>query len=189
MPTKYTTCAIDLETGGLDCMKTDVGQVAIVPFDSSLHAQMNAVLSIRIKMKRYTKKALEINGLDPKVGVSKLEAFDAFLEWKGKHHIGKIIPLYQNGCFDISFLKYSLWSDDIYRDNFHYHYKDTMILAQAINDSYIIRGETKPFRYVSLKNLCKALGISYNEDDAHEGVYDCIKCLEVYHELMSIIRK
>ena len=108
-------------------------------------------------------EALRYNGITREDIESFPDRSSMILEFRGwlqKHTAtyGKIEPIGHNYHFDCCFIE-DLIGKDYYKDFFHHHYIDTMLAAQFIN----LR--TKMFPSVSLKNLCKQLGIEAEQED------------------------
>ena len=186
-------CVLDLETTGLVCGYHEIVQVAILPLDSDLkpHASLPAFYR-EMKPKhpeRASKKAMRVNGLSLEklsFAPSQEEVADDFHDWWAalKLPVGKkIIPLTQNGPFDIPRSK--LWlGEALYDTSFTRRGRDTMFSALLINDRAAWRGQSIPFPSVGLKALCKYFGIDI--EGHHDALADCIATAKVYKELLKM---
>ena len=192
-------CAIDCETTGLDCNYDEILQLAIVPLDSNIE-QRKDIPPFVLFMKpehpeRIDPHALHVNKLKldsiMEHGIDKITAEELFEKWI--HGLGlpvtkygtpkKIIPLGQNYCFDKGFI--CAWlGDKLYNEYFDYHYVDTMITANYLNDRAAMRAETVPFSKINLTYLASTLKISHER--AHDAVNDALTAAAVYKRMLSM---
>jgi len=62
--------------------------------------------------------------------------------------------------------------------------RDTMFLAQGMNDAAAFQARPVPFSNVGLKGLCNKLGVQL--DQHHDALADCIATAKVYKELLRL---
>lgn len=190
-------CAIDVETTGLDPMIHEVFQFAVLPLDSNFKIRSD-ILPFNIYIIPES-----INTIDPKVwkitnknldtiknhGFDQYTAVTLFEEWCEKLGLPytqfgnrkKIIPLGHNYSFDQQFM-IKLFGQSTYSDLFDYHYKDTMILANGINDMEAAKGKDIPFIKTGLSSLAKKYYV--DTTGAHDALVDCKITAEVYRSLV-----
>lgn len=191
-------CAIDTETTGLDCTMHEMIQIAIVPLDNNIEP-IRTIPPFYIEIKpehpeRITKEAMSVNMIDmAKIcdrGHDRIKAIDLLESWIDKLGLSytkygnrrKIVPLGQNYQFDRGFI--SAWlGHKMYEELFHYHYRDTMIAANFINDRAAFMAEPVPFVKTNLQWLAQKLNIQ--TDKAHDALQDCLTCAGVYKKLLT----
>ena len=187
-------CAIDTETTGLDCEKNEIIEVCILPLDSCLDPYKGIM-----PFHMYLKPELIDNVEPAALRVAKVSlaeainrgtdqdiAADLFDTWFQKLPIGenkRIIPLGQNYQFDMGFI--SKWiGPTTYNDCFHYHYRDSMIAANLLNDRADFRREVRPFDKVNLQKMVAALELPKRQ--AHTALDDAINTSLVYKRLVEM---
>ena len=156
-------CAVDIETTGLDPLREEILQLAIVPLDlrnshkdsaKFANCELRKPLNIRIKAlnpERMSGEARKITGLDPRKGLSALDAKKAVSDWLRGNDIDKIIPVGHNYTkFDGPFLRNSQVLN--YDEAFSHHELDTLIIARFANLLHESRLQRDKFR------TCPALG-------------------------------
>lgn len=181
----YTICAVDVETSGLRPGIHEILSMCIMPLNDKFEP-LGIDFLVRIKaMNPCEARALEINKLDPTVGLSRNEAYTKLKEWRKKYGIEKIVPLGHNINFDLPFISLLFPRQDDYRDMFHYHNRDTMAIAQVINDLQILQNKPKMFTSVSLSKVADTLGI--NSSQAHSAQGDCAMTVAVYKKMMGML--
>lgn len=132
---------------------------------------------------------MKVNGLkleELALCPSKDDVNEAFGEWfkSLKMSVGKrLIPLTHNSPFDIPFLQ-QFMTLDWYYEFFTRRGRDTMYMANGINDSYIWKGLPAPFNQVGLKPLCTHFGIDISGH--HDALADCIATACLYRELLRM---
>ena len=127
---------IDTETGGFNPKEDALCSVAVV-LPNGDNAKEWFIYPYD---KNYNKKAMEINNLNNKLlkdkGITINQFKLEFLKYiKENFHVstyGKIQLLGHNVSFDIGFLKEVFGKD--FKFWFHYHFKDSMILANMLKD-------------------------------------------------------
>ena len=183
-------CVLDTETGGLDSSIHSVLELAIVPLNEDLTTDLS-IEPFYARIKNYTyevsKKALEVNGLDPNEGDSPYKVVYDFVDWMRANKIEKINPLGQNWKFDEGFIRKLLtYGGEEFEDFFHYHFEDTCSTARAINRAHKGEFGESLFKSTSLKDLAEFFGIDYSKGHSAHG--DCIVTAKVYKELLRIIK-
>jgi DNA polymerase III epsilon subunit-like protein len=189
-------CVVDTETTGLRPGWHEIVQICILPLDSNFKPRQDA-FPFYIEMKpdhpeRTDPKAMQIN----KLSLAKIsqrgkcrEAAKELLEhWfdglglpMGKYGSRKrIIPLAQNWPFDKAFIEAWL-GPETFGDFFHPRYRDTMAVANYLNDHAAMHAETVPFSKTNLAWLAKQYEISHNR--AHDALADCLTTAEVYRKM------
>ena len=191
-------CVIDTETTGLDPDWHDLIQICILPLDSDLKPRHD-VLPFYIEMipehpERADPKAMQINRLDFAIigqrGHHPDKARDMLDDWIKKLKLPetkygnrkKILPLGQNYPFDMGFMKVWL-GHETYAEYFHYHFRDTMIVAQYLNDRAGMHAEKVPFSKTSLTWLANKMNVPHEK--AHDALADCQTTAEVYRRLLQ----
>lgn len=195
-------CAIDCETTGLDCMMHELIQIAIVPLDNNIEP-IKTIPPFYIEIKpehpeRIAKEAMSVNMMDMATicnrGHDRMKAIDLLEAWIDKLGLSftkygnrrKIVPLGQNYQFDKGFI--SAWLGFKHYDElFYYHYRDTMIAANFINDraAFLTPGEPVPFAKCNLQWLATKMGVQ--TDRAHDALQDCLACAAVYKKLLTMM--
>jgi len=179
---------IDTETGGFNPKEDALCSVAVV-LPNGDNAKEWFIYPYD---KNYNKKAIEVNGLSNNLlkdkGITinkfKIEFAEYLVENFHPSTFGKIQLLGHNVSFDIGFLKEALGKD--FKYHFHYHFKDSMILANMLKDIKYI-----PIKQsISLKELYIYLkGEDELSKNAHSSLADVVMSLEVYSELLNLIQE
>lgn len=185
---------LDCETTGLDPERHQLWQCGAVVLDSRLREADARVWGARPYMlDHFDLDALEINGLEP-AELLRLPDYRAaavqctawlMLYTHGGGPSRRIKPLTviaQNWPFDRAFLGDWL-GDEVMRTCFHRHYRDTAVLAGAINDFHIARGKPAPFASLSLGALADTLGVMLV--NSHNALCDARATAEVYRRLLD----
>ena len=192
-------CSIDCETTGLDCQYDEILQIAIIPLDSNIEPRKD-IMPFTLFMKpehpeRIDPQALHVNKLRLETimehGVDRILAEELLEKWI--HSLGlpvtkygtpkKIIPLGQNYCFDRGFITNWL-GNKLYDEYFDYHYVDTMITANYLNDRAAMRAEKVPFSKINLVYLASTLKIPH--EGAHDAIKDAIMAAAVYKQMLKM---
>jgi len=192
----HQLCVIDTETTGLDPWFHEIAQIAVLPLDNCLKIRRDVVpFNIFMKLEfpeRVEKSALRKNNLT--VNKLQLEGFDRektkdlLFSWRDKLGLSctvygtpkKMMLLGHNLAYDIAFIQNWL-GEDMYAELFDYHYRDTMILANYLNDRAAVHAEKVPFSKVTLTWLANQFNI--DTEGAHDALIDCIITSKVYGKL------
>jgi DNA polymerase III epsilon subunit-like protein len=147
-------------------------------------------MNIRVEHeKRISKDAMRASGQSyslleqcpDKVQVA--EVLDEWYQTLGQPLNRCMMPLTQNGVFDIPFMKAWL-GEDCYHRYFTFYGRDTLQLAGGLNDRAAWKGQPLPFTRLGLKSLAEKLGVELINH--HDALADCIATAKVYKELMRL---
>ena len=112
------------------------------------------------------------------------QAADLFDEWFQKlgTKIGKkIAPLGQNWPFDRAFILNWL-GQETFNQMFDPRYRDTMVVANYLNDHADFRLEPYPFSKVNLAWLAKVCNVPHEQ--AHDALQDCYITAQIYKHMV-----
>lgn len=191
-------CVIDTETTGLDVDWHEIIQICILPLDSNFTPRTD-IIPFYINMipdnpERASKEAMQKNKLKLpeliKTGFDKIKVIDMLEDWIQSLGMpvtayGRpkcVMPLGHNYAFDRSFIMQWL-GRELYDQWFYYHFRDTMIYANCLNDKSAMHAEKVPFSKTGLQYLCSTLKIQ--TERAHDALSDCIATAKVYKHLVS----
>lgn len=186
-------CAIDTETTGLNPFTAEIWQIAVVPLDADYeprkdiwpfyqeikiqypqHIEPNA-----IKMPKEEFWQKQQRALDP------LYAADLLDEWFQRLKLPfrkKMVPLAQNWPFDhlmiVNWLGF-----ETFNQLFHPWYRDTMCVAQFMNDSNDMRNEQVEFPQANHSFLCARTGVT--NDKPHDALQDALASAKTYKRLVK----
>ncbi len=182
---KYINAAIDVETTGLVAGKHEIVEICVLLHDDDFHPIDRFVSKIRpLRPDLADPKAMEVNGLSLtalKGEATPSQVRNALNQWHEEVCDNKkIIPLGQNYAFDKGFLELFLGKETFYPSMFHYHYRDTMLLAKGLQDSGLLRLD-----YINLKSMCKHFNVRC---DSHTAYGDASATLQIYRKLLDMIR-
>jgi len=190
-------CVIDTETTGLDPFYHEMIQIAILPLDANLDPRQD-VIPFYISLKpdhpeRIDREAMKVNKIMDltKNGFDRLKAIDLLEEWVTKLKLPctkygtpkRITPLGQNYTFDKTFIQ-AWMGNKSYEAFFHYHYRDTMIAANYLNDRAAFHAEVVPYSKVGLQWLCHQHKIENVR--AHDALSDCVATAAVYKKMCQV---
>jgi DNA polymerase III epsilon subunit-like protein len=192
------TCAIDTETTGLDAHYHEIIQICILPLDSNFKPRKDInPFYIEIKPEhpeRADPKAMTVNKLSftkiAQRGFTKDTAIDLLEGWINKLKLPytkygtrkKVRPLGHNYCFDRDFI--IRWMGiKLYNEWFDYHYADSMITANFLNDKASMHAEKTPYPHINLSYLANILDIPHQ--GTHDALVDCVTTAEVYRKLIK----
>lgn len=188
-------CAIDVETTGLDPSKHEIIQIAVIPVDYRFEPDPDLkpfCITMRPnKIANISDEALRVNGLSRQeilhAPLTQDQGLQMFYDWYGTLGIRdnkQIMPLGQNYAFDRGFLQEWMGMDN-YSHHFHYHFRDSMLAAQFLNDKAFMHGDTIPFPHVGLGQLAKRVGLEH--PNAHSALADALMSLKVYKRMFRKI--
>lgn len=189
-------CAIDVETTGLDCNTHEIIQICVLPMTSTCEIDKKIIpfyTNIRLDNPEDVDiKAMKVNKINlinsQKTAPDSDTVRDLFDDWFHKLKIPptkfgsprKILPLGHNYSFDKGFLIKFFGMEDYYT-YFDYHNRDTMAVAQYLNDRASFHAERCPFPKVNLAYVVSQLKIDY--PIKHDALQDCVVTAEVYRRL------
>lgn len=188
----HMLCAVDIETTGLDPKKHDIVQVSILPMNEEFYINKQILpfnMHLKpVRIENISEEALAVNKLTlaklTMIGIDPFQAADLLDEWFDRLSLPigkKILPVGHNYSFDKAFLME--WLGQLSYDRmFHYHYRDTMIVANFINDRAVARYTLQPFNNVKLTTVASSLQIDSSK--AHDSLADCQMVAEVYRRLI-----
>lgn len=185
-------CAIDCETTGLRAGYHDLIQVCVLPLDSNFEPLKDIPpFYMAIKPQRPETMdlgALSVNMLDFKTLMDSacdvFAASERFEAWFNSLNLAfnkKIAPLGHNYPFDKGFMVEWL-GHDAYDTYFHYHVRDTVAVAQFLNDRSVFVGEEYPCPKLNLGHLCTRFGVENKY--AHDALHDCLATASIYHRMI-----
>jgi DNA polymerase III epsilon subunit-like protein len=194
--------SLDVETTGFVAGFHDIIQVAVVVLGSDLRPDKRVMpFYVNLKPKRpenIDEQAMVVTRMTyaqmMQQAVDPFDAADYFEDFVSKlreMHLlpedKKIIPLGHNLFFDIPFLRD--WLGNMTYDGlFHPWVRDTLVVAQFLNDEYIRKSEAMsmdwkvPFPKANLAYLCSCLKIKNTK--AHDALGDAIATAEVYRRMV-----
>jgi DNA polymerase III epsilon subunit-like protein len=182
--------SIDCETTGLNHRLHELIQICILPFknfkpldEDAFYFQVKA-----LHPETTDPEALEVNKLDPKEGLDRMQSVELFHQWlkriKAKYNIEKLIPLGQNYAFDKEFIINWLGDFDFYHANFSSRYSDTKRNAINIQRFYL------PDFKTSLAEQAQYFGIKNDKHhDAYNDTLVTIQILEKQATTFEFFRK
>jgi DNA polymerase-3 subunit epsilon len=181
-----TVVSVDVETTGTQPGFHEIVQIAVVPLKDFEPCGEPFYTNIQPSFPhRADPASIAIHGLTPEVledAPDQMRASDLFAEWASQYS-GKLIPLAHSYTFEYGFLK--AWLGSQFSSTFHYHPRDAMGLALALNDLAAIAGREPPFPSVSLANLCKQFGIENQK--AHDAFSDAIAEAKLYKKMLCTL--
>jgi DNA polymerase III epsilon subunit-like protein len=185
--------SVDVETTGVVPGYHEIVQIAVVPLDGKLHpieevapfyTNIRPACPDRIDEGSWRIHGLSLNGLMDSAP-SQATAADLLLEWFEalKLPMGrKLVPLAHNWTFEHGFLK--AWLGQKVLDQlFHYHPRDAMVCALAINDKMAYAGLAPPFTSVSLSNLCRTFKVE--NPRPHDALHDALAEAKVCRAMLT----
>lgn len=186
----HLICAIDVETTGFIAGFHDLLQIAVLPLNSDLRpfddgTHFNMFLQPKYgnvdpeagEVHKHDDATIKLHAIDPDT------ASEAFCQWVyglGLSLDKKLIPLAHNWQFDKMFV-WDWLGGHTFNHLFHYSYRDSMIALNFLNDQAFFHADDFPFSKLSLKHLCKTLGVT--NERAHDALADCFATAECYRRL------
>jgi len=188
-------CAIDTETTGLDDRNHEIIELAIIPlgYDLETHPHHGVVkLNMRPdNIENIEPESLTVTGktLEERLtsGLDKGVALDALYEWYDGLHLDKnsrIIPVAHNWVFDRGFLIEWIGLKG-YETMFSHQPRDTMAMANTLNDRAWWREEDLPFPRLKLRECCTSAGIIMHSK-AHSALDDANLCKQLYKYMITL---
>ena len=198
--------AIDVETTDTVPGFHDVWQVCVLILDDDIKPDKRVTpFYVDMRPKRpenIDQQALSVCRMDFALKMQRAldpwDAADLFDEWfeKLKMHTPtrppllperkKLVPVAQNWPFDRSFMTEWLGPTS-FEAFFHPWYRDTLPVAQYLNDKYAkdpmcVLAAKVPFPKSNLAYLCSQLKVKNAK--AHDALQDCIATAEVYRQMV-----
>lgn len=186
-------CAIDLETSGKDPAKHDILQIAVVPLkgDFTPDFEIGAfdMYLAPIHDEKYVEPdAMRCNKLNWRnlrdTALDPYKVAELFEEWWGRLKLPfnkSIIPLAHNYTFEYKFLHE--WLGPLNMDHYFFQFRDTMALANSLNDYADWVSGPYPYPKMDLAYLCSTLNVDNYKP--HDALSDALACAECYREMMK----
>lgn len=186
-------CVIDIETSGKDPTRHDILQIAVLPLKANLKPDTDIgafYMDMQpVKPEKYIEAdAMNCNKLDwhhlRDTAMDPWKVSELFDEWwQGlKLPFRKtIIPIAHNWPFESGFLHD--WLGAAAMQDFFFQFRDTMALANSINDMADMRNEAYPFPKTGLGYMCSQLKIENHKP--HDALADCMATAELYRRLVT----
>lgn len=184
-------CWLDLETGGLDPVTTDVTEIAgVIEIDGVVAEEFELLVSPSMAQ-RVTPEALQVQGKTVEQvmahPVGQRQAWRQLKEILGRHvdqydKEDKFVWAGQNPTFDQAFLKH-LWKvqgDKYFHSWFHYAPVDLCTLVRVLQ----LRGHLAGLANVKLTTVAAALGVDLQ---AHRALNDIRATRECFHKLLRLV--
>ena len=183
----FLPVVIDVETGGFDCQKNALLEVAavILEMDSQGMLQIKESLSKNIDPfpgATIEDSALEFTGIDiydpermpEEEGQALREIFQSIRREVSITGCTRAIMVAHNAHFDLGFVNAAVNRTNIKRNPFHpFSCFDTSSLAGLA------------FGQTVLAKACEAAQIEFNNRDAHSALYDTIKTAELFCTIVN----
>lgn len=196
-------CAMDIETTGRDPERHEIIHIACVPLDNNLEIRRDLpIFEAKIAPKRLD--TIELDALDVSksrlqdiidTGIDSMAASDLFESYFERLRLPKdkrIIPLGHNiAAFDLAFLR-SWLGYTSFACCFNGLTRDTLQVANYINDVCDFHGNPTPFPKLRLADVAHVLNIDTSRFKAHDPVCDAYLAALVYkkllfHEVIAIV--
>ena len=198
----HRLCVIDVESTGTEHGYHELVQLCIIPMTTRLEIDKTVnPFYVNIKPnypERADRKAMSVNGLSlaklNSSGIDSMMALGMLERW-----YKKLVPLNQGGEFHCKILpmghNYAQFDKTMienwmtaagyeYNDFFHWHPRDTQVMATFINDRYAMRGLEPPFREVNLNYLCNKFG--FENPNAHDALGDCSVTAKIFKSMCTM---
>jgi DNA polymerase III epsilon subunit-like protein len=187
----HLLCAIDIETSGTDPERHDILQICVLPLKPDLTPDSRIIpFYIDMQPQRLFSEvdpmAMRVNKLDwHKLYETALDPWrvaELFEEWWQKLGLPlkkSIIPLAHNYPFEDKWL--TNWLGPISMSHYFYQYRDTMALANSINDMADFNNEPWPYPKTNLAYLCSQLKVE--NINPHDAMGDCLATAECYKKM------
>lgn len=189
----HQLCAIDVETTGLDPKLNEIIQICILPLQSNLEPRTDISpfyvdIAPQKSSEHWQKEALNTHGIDMvklcATGLDPWTIADRFEHWFESLALPfkkKILPLAHNWPFEYKFLLE--WLGEKTVNDLFWQYRDTMALANSVNDMADFANEPWPYPKTGLSYLCSQLKVENRRQ--HDALEDCIATAEVYKKLVT----
>lgn len=184
-------CFIDTETTGLDPNKHHLHQVAAIIVNEDGKELDRINLRFKPKVWVYEDSALENCNITPDEilgrSLTSGEAFDKFIVFL-EYHVNrfdkkdKLHFVAYNTQFDETFIR--KWFDHHYNDFYGAYFWTPAICIQKVAAWFLQDHRDKIERF-KLCNVCRFLGIDFDDKEAHDALYDIEKTLELHKTLSA----
>jgi len=183
----FLPVAVDVETGGFDCEKDALLEIAAVVIDMDADGFVHPAPVVSTHVEPFPganidPRALEITGIDPthpfRGAVPEREALDLIFRpiRKALREYGcqRAILVGHNAAFDLSFLNATIRRTGHKRSPFHlFSCFDTATLGG------LAYGQTV------LSRAVQAAGFDWNANEAHSAVYDAERTAQLFCEIVN----
>lgn len=183
----FLPVAVDVETGGFDCEKDALLEIAAVVVDMDAAGEVRPAPAVSTHVEPFPganidPRALEITGIDPthpfRAAVPEREALDLIFRpiRKALREYGcqRAILVGHNAAFDLSFLNAAIRRTGHKRSPFHlFSCFDTATLGG------LAYGQTV------LSRAVQAAGFDWNANEAHSAVYDAERTALLFCEIVN----
>jgi len=182
--------SVDVETTGTIPGYHEIVQIAIVPYSNTFERVGTPFCSL-VQPEfpdRADPAAQQIHCLALTDAPDRATVIDRLCDWMASLDLPigtKLIPLAHNWPFEFSFLREFL-GFDLFNEIWHYHPRDAMTFAVALNDAYTIKGKEKPFPRVSLKDLCAQFGVV--NTNPHDALADSIAEADLFKAMLCALK-
>lgn len=196
----HLTCSVDIETTGDHFEKHEIWNIAIIPLNYDLKPDpklrfVNLLIApkkpenidweVMRKIAQTTKVRKAIDE-----GVKHDFAIDFIQNWFDGLNLApykRIIPITSNWAgLDKLFIQGFL-GKETFNYMFDGRYRDVMVAASFINDRAEFRCEKKPFENLTLREICKTLGIEVHKSSLHSAFEDAALHAEAYRGLCRMM--
>jgi len=189
---------VDVETSGLNYDNDDIWQIGIVIEDQETGKAVDAA-NIKMQVKdesRITPELLDLLNVTKEqlTGYqSREQGFKEFIEFLTKYtdptnrNDSLIFCGYNIAGFDMYFIRKLFWKEfkhlNLNINNYiDYHVIDVLQITQL----FLLTGSVDGSNYLTnckLKSMCKIMEIEFDDEKAHDAMYDVVKTRELFKVL------
>jgi DNA polymerase III epsilon subunit-like protein len=184
--------SVDVETTGTVPGHHEIMQIAVVPLNGDLRP-MEGITPFYTNIRpeypeRVDERSWRVHGLSlddlMNNAPNQDKVADLLVEWFESLDLPmskKLVPLAHNWTFECGFLK--AWLGPQAVDHlFHFHPRDAMVYALALNDKAAFAGLVPPFPSVSLSKLCSIFKVENVKP--HDALCNALAEAEVYRAML-----
>ena len=183
---KFLPVVVDLETGGFDCDKNPILEIAIQLIDfadnkfilgESHRHHISPFEGLELHQESLDFLKLDLNhplrvSVDEKIALNDL--FKIINKHKAFYECSRAILVGHNAFFDHSFLLEACIRNNIKKSPFHpFSLIDTVSLGVLATKQTV------------LARICKELDITYDNEEAHSAAYDAMVTAEVFCKIIN----